>query len=140
MLLQGMTNNVKFTFSVRDTIWVGYNLYWARQIELVILSILCSVVTLVCISMVNNYQRVDHCSKMSVRFTKFHNDHTQSNTKQSYSCEWKISVSHSNSLVRVELTCIHDPILPLTGISRDFQPTIYVKILTTLHPKQHKIK
>ena len=32
---QGMTNNVRFTFSVGDTRRAVYNKYWARQIELV---------------------------------------------------------------------------------------------------------
>ena len=34
-LVEGMTHNVRFTFSVSDTTWAVYNHYEARQIELV---------------------------------------------------------------------------------------------------------
>ena len=36
-LLQGSTNNVKYTYSVSDTTRVVYNQYGAKQIELVTL-------------------------------------------------------------------------------------------------------
>ena len=32
IVLQGMTNNVRYTFSVADTTRVVYNKYWAQQI------------------------------------------------------------------------------------------------------------
>jgi hypothetical protein len=34
-ILQGKTNNVRFTISVGDTTRVVFNQYWAREIELV---------------------------------------------------------------------------------------------------------
>ena len=44
-VLQGMKNNIGSTFSVGDTsMWVLYNLYWARQIELVTLDTIFGVV------------------------------------------------------------------------------------------------
>lgn len=44
-ILQKMTNSVDFTFNVGDTTHGGYNHYWPKQIEIVTLNAIFSVVT-----------------------------------------------------------------------------------------------
>ena len=43
ILLQGMTNNVWFTFGGSDTTWVDDDMYWTRHIEVVTLNTIFSV-------------------------------------------------------------------------------------------------
>jgi hypothetical protein len=43
-----MTNNVRFTFSASGSTWGVYSWYWARQMELVTLNIILSVVSSDC--------------------------------------------------------------------------------------------
>ena len=52
--LQGMINNVRFTFSVSVTTWAVNNQYWAGQIELLTLNTIYSVVPMFCSMFVSN--------------------------------------------------------------------------------------